>query len=149
VLRGHEEAVQSASWSTDGRRIVTAGSDGTIRVLPLGGGRPIVLYGHQGAVRSAQLNRRGDRIVSAGVDGTVRVWSAEGEALLVVYRHSAPATAAWSPDGRRIVSAGGGVVRVSACDVCGSFHAVLDAARERSDQELSPVERSRFLDEDG
>jgi WD40 repeat protein len=68
--------VRPASYSAAGRRIVSAGADGTVRVWDATSGRAIgePLRGHQGVVRSASYSADGRRIVSAGEDGTVRQW---------------------------------------------------------------------------
>jgi WD40 repeat protein len=147
TLRGHADAVLSVAYSDDGKRIVTAGTDGTIRIWPVDGGAPTVLYGHQGVVRTAAFNPRGDRIVSAGEDGTVRVWDAAGGvSLVVLQRHELANGADFSRDGR-VVSEGvegaasRGVLRVSACAVCGPFADVLRLARSRADRTLNAAER--------
>ena len=75
-LRGHQGVVRSAAYSADGRRIVSAGDDGTVRQWEAKSGRAIgePLRGHQGGVWSAAYSADGRRIVSAGEDGTVRQW---------------------------------------------------------------------------
>jgi WD40 repeat protein/DNA-binding SARP family transcriptional activator len=148
TLRGHGQSVNSISYSTDGRRLVSAGADGTVRVWSLDGGRTVILRGHEGSVASAELDPSGKRVVSAGQDGTIRVWSATGgETLVVLFRHRGPAASAqFSRSGREVVSAGDdGIIRVSLCEVCGPVSAVLRLARARTERELSPIERQRFL----
>ena len=79
VLRGHEGRVYSASFSPDGRRIVTASEDDTARVWKTDGlGAPVVLRGHEGPVYSASFSPDGLRIVTASQDTTARVWKADG-----------------------------------------------------------------------
>jgi WD40 repeat protein/DNA-binding SARP family transcriptional activator/energy-coupling factor transporter ATP-binding protein EcfA2 len=152
TLRGHGDAVLSVSYDHDGRRVLTAGTDSTIRIWPVGGGDPTVLYGHRGVVRTAVFNRDGDRVVSAGEDGTVRVWdAADGQLLVVLQRHELANGADVSRDGR-VVSAGGegpsnsGVLRVSACAVCGPFADVLRLARSRADRTVNAAERRLLAD---
>ena len=78
---------------------------------------------------SAAFNRDGDRIVSAGVDGTIRVWDAiGGEQLVVLERFGAAGGAAFAPDGQSVLSYGvdnrrHGVLKVTVCDVCGTWRA--------------------------
>jgi len=68
----------------------------------------------------------------------------------VLFQHrGAVHSAAFSPDGRNVVSAGGGIVRISPCEVCGSLDAVLKLARTRAARELTPVERQRLLPSSG
>ncbi|MGK3976652.1 protein kinase [Sorangium sp. So ce118] len=107
---GHPEGLLCASYSPDGRRIVTASRDGTVWVWNADGtGQPIVLRGHEDVVRSAAFSPDGRRIITASWDGTARVWNANGTGQPIVLRgHEAGVgSAAFSPDGRRIVTASG------------------------------------------
>jgi WD40 repeat protein/DNA-binding SARP family transcriptional activator len=151
TLKGHGQSVNTVAYSRDGRRLVSAGADGTVRVWNTAGGPAVILSGHEGSVTGAAFNPAGDRVVSSGQDGTVRVWSSRGgEALVTLLQHRGPARSAqFSPDGRNVVSAGGGIVRVTPCEVCGTLRAVLRLARTRAERELSPVERQRLLPSSG
>jgi hypothetical protein len=108
VLSGHEEFVESAAYSPDGRRIVTASNDKTARIWDAATGAQLaVLSGHDGFVRSAAYSPDGRRIVTASDDKTARIWdAATGAQLAVLSGHGGTvASAAYSPDGRRIVTA--------------------------------------------
>jgi WD40 repeat protein len=150
VIDADAEQVRSVSYSDDGTRLATAGADGTVRIWPADGGRPVVLVGHEGPVNSAEFDHRGDRIVSFGLDGTVRVWdTAGGETLVVLHRHeagTASGAADFSPDGRSVVSAGRDGMRITACEVCGTFADVLRVAGSRAERRLSASERQRLVD---
>lgn len=120
VFRDDSVLFSSAQYSPDGTRIVSSGSDGTVRVWSSEGGRAaLILDGHKDWVVSAQYSPDGTRIVSASLDQTVRVWQADsGAEVLVLSGHEAPVPSAqFSPDGGRIVSAGAdGTVRVWLAD---------------------------------
>lgn len=128
VFTADTSRFQSAEYSPDGARIVSAGSDGMVRVWSSDDGNEIlVLKGHEGRVWSAQFSPDGAQIVSAGADGTVRVWPFDGsqEALVLTGHEDLVRSAQFSPDGAWIVSAGAdGTVRVWATDT-GSMALVL------------------------
>jgi WD40 repeat protein len=107
VLR-HDAAVDSAQFSPDGKRIVTASRDKTARVWDAQTGQPLTEpLKHEGWVASAQFSPDGKRIVTASLDGTARVWDAQtGQPLTEPLKHEGwVASAQFSPDGKRIVTA--------------------------------------------
>ena len=145
TIKADARVVHWVSWDAGGH-IATAGGDGTIRVWPVDGGDPVVLAGHGGPVNTATFNRRGDRIVSTGLDGTVRVWDAAGgDTLVLLTRHQGAdgAGAAFSPDGRYVVSSGADGVRITRCEACDSFAAARRLADTRAPRALSASERER------
>ncbi|WP_438044828.1 nSTAND1 domain-containing NTPase [Sorangium sp. So ce128] len=104
----HADGVSSAEFSPDGKRIVTASLDKTVRVWNASGtGEPLVLRGHEDGVSSAAFSPDGKRIVTAAYDKTVRVWNADGtgEPLVLRGHEDLVFAAAFSPDGKRIVTA--------------------------------------------
>ena len=108
ALTGHRDVVRSAVFSPDSRHLVTASSDGTVRIWDAATGLETVqLSGHNGVVRFATFSPDGNRIVSASDDKTVRLWDAQtGQPILLLRGHTdAVISAAFSPDGSRIVTA--------------------------------------------
>ena len=73
----HAEVVNTAQFSPDGTRIVTASADKTARVWDAVSGKPLgEPLRHEGFVLSAQFSVDGTHIVTASTDKTARVWEA-------------------------------------------------------------------------
>ena len=108
VLAGHMGLVNSAAFSPDGSRIVTASWDTTARVWDARTGAALAtLSGHKFWLNSAAFSPDGGRIVTASWDRTARVWDAKTGAMLAVLSgHTGPVnSAAFSPDGSRVITA--------------------------------------------
>lgn len=75
-MKGHSDEVETASFSPDGKRIVSASADNTIRIWDAETGQQIgqPLEGHTSDVTSVSFSPDGRRIVSASSDGTIRLW---------------------------------------------------------------------------
>ena len=106
----------SVGFSPDGKRLVSGGNDGSVRLWDAEEGSEIlVLKGHEDWVRSVGFSPDGKRLVSGGDDGTVRLWDAEdGSEILVLKGHEREVqSVGFSPDGKRLVSGGSdGTVRL-------------------------------------
>ena len=117
-LSGPTSFVIFVSFSPDGKRIVSASGDTTIRIWNAGTGEMVLgpLEGHTDEVYTALFSPDGRRIVSASSDGTIRIWNSDtGEMLLgPLEGHTKSVTSAvFSSDGRLIVSASyDGTIRV-------------------------------------
>ncbi len=108
VLKGHSSYVRSASFSPDGKRIVTASLDDTAMLWNAETGEVTdTLKGHSNSVYSASFSPDGKRIVTASLDDTAMLWDAEtGEVTDTLKGHSSYVySASFSPDGKRIVTA--------------------------------------------
>jgi WD40 repeat protein len=81
--------VRIAKYSRDGRRILTASSDGTARLWNAENGRPLVVFeGHTEPVASAEFFPGGRRIATLSLDNTVRICNAESGQLVSVLHGS-------------------------------------------------------------
>jgi len=108
TLTGHASLVCSVAFSPDGRLIAAGGSDPNIKMWEWATGRdPMTLRGHdEGIIGCVAFSPDGTRIVSAGQrDETVRVWdTATGVELMTLKHADSAISAAFSPDGKRIIS---------------------------------------------
>ena len=92
----------------DGRRVVSASHDNTLKVWDLESGRAVAtLDGHAAWVTACAVTPDGRRVVSASDDNTLKVWDLEtGRAVSTLDGHAARVLAcAVTPDGRSVVSA--------------------------------------------
>jgi len=112
----HNGRVGDVEFSPDGGRIVTAGGNGAALWDATTGERIGPRLAHSGPVFRAKFSPDGRHVVTAGADqtrkgvpagGHSRVWdAATGQALTLPLKHSAPVHhAAFSPDGKRVVTA--------------------------------------------
>jgi WD40 repeat protein len=115
---GHSAPVTALSWSPDGTCIASGGWDHTIHIWEVGTARQLATYPCAGNVIGALAwSPDGTRILSASStivpmmrspDTIQAVWEVATGELLATYRgHTdSVSTAAWSPDGAFIASAG-------------------------------------------
>ena len=78
TISDHDADVWSATYNTDGSRILTASADRTARVWDATTGKELLkLAGHEEAVRHAAYNPESTLIVTASRDATARLWDAQ------------------------------------------------------------------------
>ena len=110
TFSGHSSTVLSASFSPDGKMIISASGDQTLKLWDANTGKELrTLNGHSDGVWSASFSPDGETIVSASDDQTLKLWDANtGKELRTFSGHSFQVfSASFSPDGETIVSASG------------------------------------------
>lgn len=128
ALRGHVGGVYSVAFSPNGTRLATAGQDGTFQLWDLATGKPLYPAPPKvlGEAVGVAFSPDGKRIVTCSgtfweIDGRAEPTgglvirdAANGSAILALRGHAGTVhQAAFSPDGNRLVSAGGdGAVKI-------------------------------------
>jgi len=108
-LQGHKAIVTSATFSSDGKLLVSGGQDKILRIWDASN-LIRILYGHEADIKSVAFSPDGQTIASGSADDTVRLWrkNSDGYICRHVLGYSATANAvAFSPDGQTIISGNG------------------------------------------
>ena len=137
-LEGHTDILSSAEWSAAGSHVLTASLDGTARIWDAATGEEVVhMEGDADTPWSAAWSSGDTQVLTTSADGVVRTWDARsGEEVVGPEGARVPdprrpvaedigqqigrpdlVDAAWSADGRRVVTGGAdGTVRVWVMD---------------------------------
>nr|MBF6613202.1 PD40 domain-containing protein [Chloroflexota bacterium] len=115
-LEGHTAPVNRASFSPDGRFVLTAGVDGTAKIWESGSGRVArTLASGSGSVAAAVWSPDGKFVATGGAGGAIRIWNASSAQILYTLQTGANSVAslAYSPDGRSIAAGtGSGIAQI-------------------------------------
>ncbi|WP_416529799.1 protein kinase domain-containing protein [Streptomyces coelicoflavus] len=109
TLTGHGAEVLAVCATPDGRRAVTGGADGTVRVWDLGTGACVhTLTGHRGPVGSVCVTPDSRFVLSAGIlDAGVRQWDlGTGRCVRIpeTYPAEGPGSLCLTPDGHLVTA---------------------------------------------
>jgi serine/threonine protein kinase/WD40 repeat protein len=139
---GHHGIIWDIACSLDGKRLATAGDDGTVRVWDAESLSELrVLRGHDDPVFTVALSPDGQWLASAGMAGSTKLWDlgsagGTGEAPVIAARQLANRLL-FAPDGRTVAVGtdddGISVISAYSCQVTASFKDLLFPARFTSD----------------
>ena len=133
AFKAHRGDINTLAYGPDGR-LITGGTDRTVRIWGPRGGAPLILRGHEDEITTAVFSSDGARVLTSSQDSTLRLWDARSGAELAVLQSDQGEIydAALSADGKIATLGKGEVVRVFTCDVCGSLDDVRALARSRA-----------------
>lgn len=83
ILRGHQGKINGMTFHPDGKKLISYGADGSLRLWdttdhPMKGGLLLQIYrGHNGNVLSADFDPRNNRVLSGGLDANILVWNTD------------------------------------------------------------------------
>lgn len=114
----HRWLMNSISVSPDGKRLATSGYDSIVRIWDTETGNfERALVGHEGQVAGMAWSPDGKYLASAGYYNT-RVWdTVTGMPVRILRGKYGASLVAWSPDGTRLLTGGGGSGQLALWDV--------------------------------
>ena len=130
----HTLAITGASFSGDGRRLLTASRDTTARIRDARTGVELVaLRGHNDELEGARFDPTGRWVVTAGLDRTARVWDAQtGQEIAGLHHPFDVMAATLDRNGRRVLTVdSGGRARLFRCETCVPLDDLVRLARSR------------------
>ncbi len=102
----HQADIKTVVLSADGKRILTAGVDGSAYLIEVASGRHIASFKHGDIINSAVFSPDEKLILTAGWDNTPRLWDVVSKKQIASLKHNASVNSAvFSPDGNYILTA--------------------------------------------
>lgn len=104
-LSGHKNRVTALAFSKDGKFLLSASADSTVKIWDLSKGEEIdTRAGHHDKVTSLALSPDEQFVVSGSEDNTVRLWKQNGEEQILKEHSSAISSVRYLPDGKHLLS---------------------------------------------
>jgi WD40 repeat protein len=104
----HTGYVGSAVFSPDGKNILTASFDNTIKLWDLSGRCLVTFSGHSPYKNSAIFSPDGKNILTASINNGAKLWDFSGKCIATFSGHTRNILSiAFSPDGKNVLTASG------------------------------------------
>lgn len=107
IFKGHYGQINQVHYSADGKKLLTASDDCTIKEWLTATGKLLQTFsGHTDKVLSARYSQDGQKVVSASNDTFVREWAVSTGTELASYEHQLAKVnnAVYAPDGTKILT---------------------------------------------
>ncbi len=105
IWAAHNGSVNGVSFSPDGQKIVSAGSDRTIKLWDRNGNPLTTLQGHTDSVNSVSFSPDGQTLASASVDNSIKLWHIYSKGInRLDIPDGSPKTVEISPNGTLLAS---------------------------------------------
>ena len=107
TFRGHSSRINSVAVTPNGKFVISASADKTLRVWDLASGQQLrILEGHSDTVEDVAVTPDGKKAISASSDKTLRLWDlASGQQLRVLEGHTEGIhSVVITPDGKYAIS---------------------------------------------
>jgi WD40 repeat protein/serine/threonine protein kinase len=105
-LEGHSDEVVDVSFSPDGRRILTASRDASVRIWSAESGEQLHRLSGAKSIASAVWRPGGTQIAAGTADGAHLIWDASTGRLVGSWKgHERSVSVRFSPDGTRLATA--------------------------------------------
>jgi eukaryotic-like serine/threonine-protein kinase len=109
TLKGHRASVKDLRFGARGRRLISAGGSGEIRLWDTRSWKPLRTWkGHRASTFAVDISPDGKLLLSAGLDSTVRLWDAKtGAQQRLFHTHKGGIRSArFDPSGTAIATVG-------------------------------------------